>query len=541
MGDVAGAGDEVVSKGSGTQTIYGNLHGTGSFIRSNGTTVLGGGASDYSGDTILENGATLVAARSNALSANSYYEVDETSKLDTQGFSQTIKGMKNAGTVNVSTNVEGSVGSVLKVDGDYVGDNGTMILGLNGIMQSADVLEITGDASGKTLVQINVLGKGARTIGDGVELIKIGGNFTGEEFSLVGNKAIAGSYEYKLFASDLLGLGNVWYLRSFYRGEIPLFTATSGILKNIDRESIGTLHTRMGDVAKTGNGFSNFYDSGKRIWARLIAKNSDIEQSGTAPVKTDMTTYGLQSGIDFYANKTWNSGLYATALTSDAKVYSLSDEGYEKAGDIDVTSYYLGLYATYMPSYKNSYYLDLVGQVGFHKMNLKPKEEGSASKRNDATSYSLSAETGYPFYFGQRKAFGIEPQVQVIYTYTDVKKSSMNGTDVDVKSSDEVIGRLGLRLFTTYEILNGHLSPYVKGNVWRRFNGSSVVGFNDGTAFESRSKTGGTTYELGLGTTYNAFDNMNIYAEYTREFSSGSESMKVNHIDSYSLGLKYNF
>lgn len=123
----------------------------------------------------------------------------------------------NAGTIDMTSSGD-SVTDVLTIDGDYVGQGGTLLLDTYLFEDGApsDKLVVTGNESGTTTIIVtNVGGPGGLTSGDGILVDEdIDGISTGGAFAL-GGVAAAGPYEYLLFRSGVTeGTENNWYLRS---------------------------------------------------------------------------------------------------------------------------------------------------------------------------------------------------------------------------------------------------------------------------------------------------------------------------------------
>ncbi|WP_157103410.1 autotransporter outer membrane beta-barrel domain-containing protein, partial [Variovorax sp. WDL1] len=83
------------------------------------------GANSYGGATAVTEG-TLRAGAGNTFSPASAHSVAAGATLDLAGFSQSIAGLANAGTVSL---IGATPGTTLTVNGPYVGNNGLLRLG----------------------------------------------------------------------------------------------------------------------------------------------------------------------------------------------------------------------------------------------------------------------------------------------------------------------------------------------------------------------------------------------------------------------------
>ena len=202
----------------------------------------------------------------------------------------------NAGLIDF-TNGGAAAQNSLTIQGNYVGNGGHMtmrtMLGSDGA--PSDRLIISGgQASGTTGIAIvNAGGAGALTTGDGIQVVQTvnGGTTQPGAFGL-SNAVAAGAYEYLLFRGGAApGTSGNWYLRStiiptlpppeppappptvpppdsevnpppipptpvpppaaagipLFRPEVALYSAVSGVVRELGRSMIGTFHERQGD------------------------------------------------------------------------------------------------------------------------------------------------------------------------------------------------------------------------------------------------------------------------------------------------------
>ncbi len=185
-----------------------NGDGTTAFNKTGAGTVLMTGANNYSSSTNLSEG-TLKAGGNNFFSAYSDYIAHAGTMLDLGGYYQTLQSLDNAGVVNFG----GIGGNSLTITGDYTGNNGQ--LNMNSVLGDdssvTDKLNIGGNSSGTTYVQVNNLGgSGAQTL-NGIELINVAGNSAGE--FIQSGRIVAGAFDYFL-ARGVDTQANNWYLTS---------------------------------------------------------------------------------------------------------------------------------------------------------------------------------------------------------------------------------------------------------------------------------------------------------------------------------------
>ncbi|OWF74413.1 hypothetical protein B4907_22095 [Yersinia kristensenii] len=108
-----------------------------------------------------------------------------------------VATLLNVGSIRFTGN---SVGRTLTVHDQYLGDGGTLLLNtvLGDDNSLTDRLVIEGDSLGNTWLHINnVGGTGAQTVVNGIQVVQVGGESTGQ-FTLDG-RVVAGLYDYQLF------------------------------------------------------------------------------------------------------------------------------------------------------------------------------------------------------------------------------------------------------------------------------------------------------------------------------------------------------
>ncbi|HGZ0426599.1 TPA: hypothetical protein ACOC7F_004735, partial [Escherichia coli] len=275
--------------------------------------------------------------------------VSSSGTLDTGGHNQTVADLINQGTVNLRG---GNVGSTLTVAGDYVGLDGTLKIAAQQHSPGvADHLVIDGGtASGRTLLDIDVSQLGEPTEGDGILVVEAvnGGvttaQTTKDAFTIGSDYLTAGAWEYQLFAGDLNGAGEDWFLRAGYRPDVPGFDTLPSIIRQADLFVLGTLHLRQGDEQPYRA--DNPADQEGRFWARYLTKTID-QTLDDATGSTSHSQYnGMQMGLDLWQDDKWRAGMYTTFLDIDSSIDG--NTGMSGGAAYNSTfSTYLGGYATW--------------------------------------------------------------------------------------------------------------------------------------------------------------------------------------------------
>ncbi|WP_241027107.1 autotransporter outer membrane beta-barrel domain-containing protein [Variovorax sp. RKNM96] len=519
-----------------------------------GTLTLSG-QNSYTGSTAV-NGGTLKAGAVNAFSGASAHSVGAGGTLDLAGFSQKLPSLANSGVVSL---VGAAPGTTLTVTGAYVGNNGTLRLGIvPGIGSPASdrlILDGAGaSASGRTSVQIANFGSlGAMTIGNGVELISaINGatttaQTTKDAFALAGGHVDAGAYEYRLHAADVNGAGENWYLRSTapfpgsqlptYRTEVPMLAALPEQLRQGNLAMLGSSRVRMGDDdARTGRN-----DAGdeagaplRSAWGRVISTNINISQQGTVSPRSEGRLTGLQAGTDLWADRNWRAGVYVGRLEGDARTRGFARGVFDLAvGSNDLRSDYLGLYGNFTSD--AGFYADAVLQGGRHRYTTG-SFDSSPSASGKGKSTLLSLEVGQSFALGSD--WKIEPQLQLVHQRVNLDDVTLFGARVAQDTDSGWTVRAGVRVKGQIATGAGVLQPYARLNVYRTSSGTDEARFIGPAGWtDIGTRTGGTSTELAGGATLAIGERTSLYAEVGKLFASGGDARVKSGINA-SLGMR---
>jgi outer membrane autotransporter protein len=223
-GVVSGAGD-VIQFGPGTTVFDLSQPYTGQTTVQAGTLVVGSGAGSAGslaggGAVTVNTGATLGGYGSVAGSINNAGTLAVANALPLAaggsiGAFTVQGGLSNSGAVHLSSGSPSSIGNVLKVGGNYVGNGGTLtlqtLLNEGGALsnQTTDRLLVEGGASGQTIVNVVGSGSGASTsllslskprAGEGISIIQVAGDPLTQPFHLGGAGYVAaGPWRYDLY------------------------------------------------------------------------------------------------------------------------------------------------------------------------------------------------------------------------------------------------------------------------------------------------------------------------------------------------------
>jgi autotransporter family porin len=466
-----------------------------------------------------------------------------------------VRNLNNSGKVSFST-----TGTTLTVNGDYIGNNG--ILNIKTVLEDdnsvTDKLHVLGDTSGETQVNVEKAGGNGAATTEGIKIVEIAGNSSGN-FTLSA-PVQAGIYEYNLYKGGVStpNDGN-WYLRSHYYEEPkipdipveeelkepekvvpppvtskdPVITYRPGVSNYISGQranaeqgmlQFSTYHQRMGKQEKD-------YTEEKHIWARAYGSHQHNE--GKERFDYSQTITGIQLGMGLY-DKVNNSGTIDQAgiildySYANARFFDdlRPDEQGKNTGRMHAQSAALGGYYTKTTS--NSAYIDIIGMVSLLDNDFKDSYGEKSSQKGWRTG--ISAEAGIPFV--NNDGWGIEPQVQLAYQYTDYRGFDDSYSHIEGYDTDMLRGRGGFRVFK--DLGNSGSQIYGVANIVHDFTGNKELEIDGVSIEETYDKSYG---EAGLGFYVKATEKSSIYGDmrYQKSFGGNMENAV------FSIGFKTEF
>jgi outer membrane autotransporter protein len=517
----------------------------------------------------LNNGSALTLASNLTVSSTTTPTLNiNASTLNANDQLNSIIAASGGVPVNVNNNSGGliniassTINNSLIIRGNYVSTNGQVELNtvLGDDSSPADKLVIDGvngggSASGNTTLLIhNIGGTGAQTTGNGILVVETlnGATTTPDSFTLDGGAIRAGTYDYRLFRGGLAisdALEDDWFLRSTFLApdgsgtflpilgpELSVYGSVLPTAMNIGRVTLGTLQERVGDenTVLANNIISNqqFANGG---WVRTFAQPYKEKYSSIVDPQANGTVVGAQAGFDLFRNRNAFGainlvGVYGAYSNADPDIDGTVTNADATAdinahtGSVNLNALTGGAYWTHF--WHNGSYFDLVAQATSYRGDADSTRT-SMSLRGVGTTES--AELGYPFYFNPQLA--LEPQGQILYQYAKFNNSHDEFSDVDVGSSNAVMGRLGARLkYTT--VINGYLvQPYLRANFWSTLSGNNnSVLYADIQSVATNARTNWA--QLGGGLTVNVTRNLGVYGFIDGIANLGSNNRSFNGMD----------
>ena len=467
---------------SDTFTFASAISGTGGVAQIGpGTTILAG-ANIYLGPTDILAG-TLQAGAENVLSPNSIVTVASAGTLDLHGSDQTVAGLTHAGLVNMGTGA--APGTVLTVNGNYVGQGGTIVLNaiLNADPPSDKLIISNGTASGNSFLRIvNAGGAGGLTTGNGALVIEaINGAATEPDAFALSGRVVAGPYEYALFQGGVDGHeSDNWYLRSSYRVETSVYTALPSMMLLYGRNLLDTLHARVGDEEDIHRRDDlHQYAPTTGGWGRAFGTHGKQDGdalgiSGSGP-QYDYDFFGLQVGQDLLRAEHADTssdhlGVYLAYGHANGTVTHFDGA----TGTNRFDAYTLGGYWTHFG--ETGWYIDTVLQ-GIYYDTSSTAHAGLPDLDTHGYGLGISVEGGKPFRFDH--GYFIEPQAQLSYQAINMADANDTEAQVNFSQVDSLTGRIGARFGRTWA-LDGErqLTAWVQPNIWREFSGNPATQFS---------------------------------------------------------------
>ncbi len=551
-----GGGATIDTDAGTTLTLSGGVSGSGSLAKAGAGTLVLGGASSYSGATTVSAG-TLGAAVANAFNASSAFTVQGGATLDLGGFAQHVASLTNAGSVNFGK----TPGTTLNVQGDYVGNGGTLNFNtaLGGDGSATDMLVVGGSTSGNTTVQVtNVGGAGAATT-QGIKLIDVQGASNGT-FSLKGDyvfqgdqAVVAGAYAYRLYKDGVSTPDGDWYLRSalidssgnpggpndggtppLYQPGVPVYEAYAGMLEQAN--TLDTLFQRTGNRQWANGDAGDEMRPGEGVWVRVQGGDQDIKpESSTSGTRYDVSNQKSEVGIDTTLSDSGSGRLVGGASLQYDHFDSNASSAYGD-GRINTHAYGVGAALTWYG--ESGFYVD--GQARWLRLDSDLHSDTLGrilANDNKATAYVAGVEVGQRLSLSD--AWSVVPQAQLSYGRASFGGfDDVFGTRVSQQDGNTGTARIG----TTIDYLQSHAGAsgavvthlYAIVNVYDNFKDAAQVNVA-GTDFTTRNERwwGG----VGLGGSLDwAGGRYSLYGEVQGQ--TGLSHFGDSHVWNGSLGFR---
>ena len=450
----------------------------------------------------------------------------------------------NAGTISWI-----NLGNTLNVVGNYQGIAGSKLVmetKLGDDASPTDKMAVTGNVTGTSALDIrNAGGTVAQTV-RGIQVIQVGGASAAGAFTLA-HAVEAGAYQYLLRQGDALG-GDTpsWYLTSqllpvnppvnppapvAYRPAVANYIGGQAVMAFQGMAQLDTLHQRMGEQRVMD-------EEGRLTWLRPSFTRQEADGKTRFGYRADLT--GLQLGREVYLSRDDAGTAQRGAVTFDyASVRAdfndrLRPQGGLSAhtGQLDGQSLAVG--GTYTRMAQDGGYLDLVGQLSSLRSRFSDVNQHHGVQ--DGWRLGLSVEGGKPV--AQWGDWRLEPQGQLLYLSTWNQKFNDGVSDIGAYRSEQLRGRLGLRLFRDRQSEGEHGQFYGIVNVLHDVLPQRSVPIGGTKVKERFARTWG---EVGLGGLRQIRKNGHLYADlrYRQALEAGAPQVASGF--TLNAGLKIAF
>lgn len=301
-----GSNTLIVGSSNANTTLSGSISGIGGALTKVGTETLTlpGSLYSYTGPTTVQQGELALTGAVGHLFGP--LAVGAGARFNSDGI---IGGVvTNAGTIAPRT---GTL-ATLTFQSDYHSLGGSLEMDVATDLGARDLLEIFGNVTGMTTLNILPTGTPVSTTGDGIELVRVGGSVSPDAFQLPGGAFVYGGYQFTL--AFVPGAANdSFFLQSSAREELyghaALLSAGRTMLNACFRSD--ERNAGIADVARSG-----------RAWASYTGGNR--ETGADTGLKTDQDFSCGAGGIDIARGPDVRLGVSGGYGNSSVDVTTLS-------------------------------------------------------------------------------------------------------------------------------------------------------------------------------------------------------------------------
>ena len=498
---------------------------------------------------------------------------------DVETLSYTLKGNVNnyGGVINISS-INGDSFGTFVINGNYDGKNGSIIFNteLNDDLSGTDKLVITGDTFGDTKVKVNNIGGiGAETL-EGIELISVGGNSSGN-FEKDG-RIVAGAYEYFLNRGNGTTTDTKnWYLSSIltpiieppvdppidppvdppvtppvdppidvpggttdpprtYRPEFGSYLANNAVVNTLFYHN---LYDRLGDPQYTDTFSEN--NNVTSIWVRNVDRYNKFKDE-SKQLNTHGKSFTVQIGGDVAQWSTNDMNRYHLGImggygfnhnSTSSKITDYKSKG-------ESTGYNIGVYGTWFSNFedRSGFYVD--SWLMYSQFDNTVEGEKLEKEKYKSKGLTASIEGGYTFRIDdnlEKRTLFVQPKMQAVYMGVDTKDyTESNGTVVKFSGDGNIQTRLGLRVYTSdinlIETDNRLIQPFAEAT-WIHNQKDFNVEMNGISDKISGAKDLG---EIKLGAEMKLSRNIDVWGNVAHQWGEDKYSDTA-----VAVGIKYRF
>lgn len=492
----------IVNDNGGVFTLTSALsNDTGFANKAGGALVIGG--NNFTIPTIANAG--LISLGSGKITGN----VNNGGTITS--ISGTIAGnLTNTGLIDLATVGADPLTNTLNVTGAYTGGGALNVVAkfadLGG--QRAGELLVGGAGSGVTAVTVNPTG----ATGYFNNPILIAKNAPGSTSSFL--LANAGALNSGLVSYNLeqIGSGQWFLVPNLNTG--ALSAVGGSVASAITSATTGFFQNASAFVSSPPDAKPNQLNIG--LWSRAAVGRADVANSSSAPTasgrvgvtneKTRALYNGYQVGLDVsvsnFENTQFNFHGGITAGQYFANAFELLGSGTTSRFDVP----FVGVYGAVTG---HGFFADVLFRHDFWNANITNYQAGLYDKRMGGRGWSGSASAGY--HWDVFENWFVEPSLAIHVTSIDFDSlpvaAGASPATLSFNSVRSTLGRVGLRVGTTYVVDKFAFQPFASVSGWNEFEGNITEIFQQNVSYVPISVSRvGAFAQFGLGVSAQIID-----------------------------------
>lgn len=417
---------------------------------------------------VFDNQGVIEIVGDNQIDMGKYFESDNPNALE------------NSGHIDF-TDADGDTDDSLMIYGDLSSDGGQISVDIDGAEGAGDMLMISGDLEGTTLLNAVIHSVPHNVEEFAVQVVDVEGEQIGD--ISIGEVTFADDhlFDYNVvreWASDSSEQG--WLdvsIESLSSAGVSL-TSVAPALQSMWHQSVGTLAQRDG-VQRSDNGTVG-------LWARGFASSGDIEVSNSYETLSgfELDVDGSELGIDFAVGENVKLGLFAGSSSAEFDINSGIGQG-------DFDGDFVGAFIQYRSD-------SFVADFSYRDMDIDGHVlSGAVSEKVKGEIDGYNIELGYTF--ALESGLKIQPQLQL----SEANLSLNNLADVETTygyftqaEGDSSQSRVGVMFSRNYVSGDDSWTPYVtvssidEGDATNDYEINGLQGISD---------AGGNSFALEIG------------------------------------------
>jgi len=427
------AGNDTVTNG-GSLVLGGTTNfGAGADTLTNNASLTVNGATVNGLETLTNNASgTLTVVGANTLAGTTIANAGQVTAVAGTASLAGLAAFNNTGLVSL---VDGAANDTLTLGGNYNGAGAARLaVDVDGNLNAADKLVVSGNITGSTVIDVNLVGSAPLYNPTGVIVVDGAGTVGANAFTLAAADARYGFLNYALRQS-----GNDTYLASTLDPSFTDLALAGSLGQDLWYQSFDTYHDAI--MGRHAGSLVTGHSIG--IWGQLYeSKDRYGADNRTAVVNNTTITYsdqlrthrrGAQVGLEFRGSGfvIGATGGYEWARSEDSPVSSrLKAEGhnYGAYAHFGMAS---GLYAGVLVK-RDDYHITFAN------------DSRAVSLRNNAHSTGVDGEVGFKAASGTAMQFDLNAGLSWIKT--DIDAWNQYGLTFDWQNNRSLRGRLGARV-----------------------------------------------------------------------------------------------